>query len=229
MALPSRDQRLQYLRFEGLEYTNTDITYFEERLGRIYCRGIHMMLVLDFDSLSAMMSKRLTSRMLMEHRDDQGQSVVTSRAWRRLFEVQGPFVFKIIMEFFSTFRFSEAPEKVTVTNLFYLRGMDVGSVNIPYLVARYLRVFALGRKRRAMISGDLLVINMAELVRLQICEELDDTWSWVALGPEKQHVAAVGAPKVAKGALDVDEGDQVVSAPIQAPQLPAAEPTRTMK
>nr|GEY89322.1 hypothetical protein [Tanacetum cinerariifolium] len=31
---------------------------------------------------------------------------------------------------------SEAPEKVTVTYLFYLKGMDVGSLNIPYLLAR---------------------------------------------------------------------------------------------
>nr|GEY55356.1 hypothetical protein [Tanacetum cinerariifolium] len=28
---------------------------------------------------------------------------------------------------------SQAPKKVTVTDLFYLRGMDIGSVNIPYL------------------------------------------------------------------------------------------------
>nr|GFD11284.1 hypothetical protein [Tanacetum cinerariifolium] len=48
---------------------------------------------------------------------------------------------------------SQAPEKVTVTDLFYLRGIDVGSINIPYLLARYLRLFASGRKREAMISG----------------------------------------------------------------------------
>ncbi|GKE41050.1 hypothetical protein Tco_1464455, partial [Tanacetum coccineum] len=47
---------------------------------------------------------------------------------------------------------SHAPEKVTVTDLFYLRGTDVGSVNIPYLLARYLRMFASGRKREAIIS-----------------------------------------------------------------------------
>ncbi|GJZ47947.1 hypothetical protein Tco_0601779 [Tanacetum coccineum] len=42
-----------------------------------------------------------------------------------------------------------------------------------------------------------------------ICEELDDTWAWVALGPERQQVATVGAPK--------------------APQPPpAAGPARTM-
>ncbi|GJS08237.1 hypothetical protein Tco_0365033 [Tanacetum coccineum] len=44
---------------------------------------------------------------------------------------------------------SQAPKKVIVTGLFYLRGMDVGSVNIPYLLTRYLRVFALGRKHGA--------------------------------------------------------------------------------
>ncbi|GKD87286.1 hypothetical protein Tco_1358440 [Tanacetum coccineum] len=36
MALPPRDQRHQYLRFEGLGYTDVDIKDFEERLGRIY-------------------------------------------------------------------------------------------------------------------------------------------------------------------------------------------------
>ncbi|GJR50659.1 hypothetical protein Tco_1401180 [Tanacetum coccineum] len=59
-------------------------------------------------SLLAVISKRLTSRMLMEHSDDQGQNVFTSRAWRRLFEVRGPLIFELIMEFFSTFRFSKA-------------------------------------------------------------------------------------------------------------------------
>nr|GEV83447.1 hypothetical protein [Tanacetum cinerariifolium]GEW51254.1 hypothetical protein [Tanacetum cinerariifolium] len=73
---------------------------------------------------------------------------------------------------------------------------------------RYLRLFASGRKRMVMISKGqfvtrlaehfelltkgltmillyLLVIDMGELVRLQICEELDDTWAWVAPGPER--------------------------------------------
>ncbi|GJW47110.1 hypothetical protein Tco_0078756 [Tanacetum coccineum] len=47
---------------------------------------------------------------------------------------------------------------------------------------------------------------MAELVRLQIYEELDDTWDWVAPRPERQQVAAAGALKVAEGASVVDEG-----------------------
>ncbi|GKB73089.1 hypothetical protein Tco_0934501 [Tanacetum coccineum] len=146
---------------------------------------------------------------------------------------------------------SQAPEKVTVTDLFYLRGLDVGSVNIPYLLARYLRRFAAGRKSGAHISGgqfvgrlaqhfrlltaeilggltvvapELQMIDMAELVRLQICVQLDDTWAWVAMGPERQPDAAAGAPAVAEDAPAVDEGDQAVPAPVQAPQQPPPPP-----
>ncbi|GKE18784.1 hypothetical protein Tco_1426361 [Tanacetum coccineum] len=199
--------------------------------------------------------------------DAHGQSVLTTRAWRRLFDVRGPLVHELILEFFSTFRFgeavlnfdtawalkfqlggvrhrmsqrefimgmglhtteemksagfgaywaesarqipdkgdlsaywvgissigdflgitpsytlikdlmlrpchrliafstagrSQAPKKVTVTGLFYLRGMDVGSVNIPYLLTRYIRMFASGRKRGAMISGGQFVARLAK-------------------------------------------------------------------
>ncbi|GJX46427.1 hypothetical protein Tco_0271617 [Tanacetum coccineum] len=65
-------------------------------------------------SLPAVMSERSTSRMLMEHKDDQGQSVFTSRSWRRLFEVQGPVVFELIMEFFSKFRFNKVVVNIDV-------------------------------------------------------------------------------------------------------------------
>ncbi|GKE92089.1 hypothetical protein Tco_1573184, partial [Tanacetum coccineum] len=85
IALSPRDQRHQYLRFKGLEYTDADITDFEDRFGRIYGRGIHW-----------------------------GHSVFTNHAWRRLFEARGPLVFELIMEFFSTFRFSEAIADIDV-------------------------------------------------------------------------------------------------------------------
>ncbi|GJU78593.1 hypothetical protein Tco_1275663, partial [Tanacetum coccineum] len=57
---------------------------------------------------------------------------------------------------------SQAPEKVTVTDLFYLRGMDFGSVNIPYLLDRYLRLFDSWRKRGAMISRGQFVARLDE-------------------------------------------------------------------
>ncbi|GKF18068.1 hypothetical protein Tco_0062986 [Tanacetum coccineum] len=54
------------------------------------------------------MAEGLTGRMLMEHRDAQGQGVFISQALRRLFEIQGPMVHELILDFFSTFRFREA-------------------------------------------------------------------------------------------------------------------------
>ncbi|GKE55670.1 hypothetical protein Tco_1494855 [Tanacetum coccineum] len=187
-------RRLQRPRFEGLEYTDADIADFEERLGKIYGKGVHRVHIFDFGGSTAKMAEGLSVRILMEHRDVQGQSVFTSRGWRRLFEIRGLLVHELILEFFSTFRLdeavlgisserhflgsapsytairdpmlrlchrliacsiagrSQAPEKVTSTDLFYLRGMDVRSVNIPYLLARCLRRFASGKKRGAMIS-----------------------------------------------------------------------------
>ncbi|GJV74589.1 hypothetical protein Tco_1506173 [Tanacetum coccineum] len=75
--------------------------------------------------------------------------------------------------------------------------MDVGSVNIPYLLSEgddILRIvccsssehFGLLTEERlkglTMIIRDLPMIDIAELVRLQICEELDDTWAWGSPG-----------------------------------------------
>ncbi|GJU99890.1 hypothetical protein Tco_1329161 [Tanacetum coccineum] len=146
---------------------------------------------------------------------------------------------------------SQAPEKVTVTDLFNLRGMDVGSVNVPYLLARYLRLFAAGRKSGALIFGGqfmarlaehfrllteerlrgltviapaLLVIDMAKLVRLQIYEQIDNTWAWIAMGSERQLDAAAGTLEAIKDAHVVDEGGQAISAPVQAPQQPPPPP-----
>ncbi|GJY70331.1 hypothetical protein Tco_0474034 [Tanacetum coccineum] len=271
MALPPRDQRHQYLRFEGLEYTDVDIADFEKRLGKIYSREVHRVLVLDFERLPAEMAEGLTSRMLMEHRDAQGQSVFTSHTWRRLFEVLGPLVFELIMEFFSTFRFgqaildidaartlqfyarqisdkgdlsaywrgisskgdflgtppsytlirdpmmrlchrliacsitgrSQAPKKVTVTDLFYLRGMDVGLINIPYMLARYLRRFASGRKQGSIISRGQFITRLAEHFGLLTEERLQGLT--VALGLERQPDAAAGAPRLARVEEEVHE------------------------
>ncbi|GKE88109.1 hypothetical protein Tco_1565584 [Tanacetum coccineum] len=126
---------------------------------------------------------------------------------------------------------SQETENVTVTDLFYLRGLDVRSVNIPYLLARYLRRFTIRRKSGAHISSGQFIIDMAEMVRLHIYVQLDDTWAWVAMGPERQPDATAGVPGVVEDAPAVDEGDQAVPAPVHAPQqppLPPPAPARTM-
>ncbi|GKG20521.1 hypothetical protein Tco_0380322, partial [Tanacetum coccineum] len=98
----------------------------------------------------------------------------------------------------------------------YLRGLDVGPVNIPYLLARYLRRFAAGRKSGAYISGGQFVARLAEQFRLLTAEILRGLM--VAIGPETQPNVTAGTPTVAKDAPAIDEGDQAVSAPVQAPQ-----------
>ncbi|GKC94377.1 hypothetical protein Tco_1159819 [Tanacetum coccineum] len=292
MAFPPRDQRYQYLRFEGLQYTDADIADFETRLARIFRREVHRVQVFDFGGLSDLMTEGLSSRMMMEHRDAQGQSVFgedvldldTTRAlqfqlggvrrrmsWREFIlalvlhtteEMQtagfGLYWVKSVRQipdkrdlsaywirissmgdFLGTPSYtlirdpilrlchkliacsiagrSQAPKKVTVTDLFYLRGMHVGLINIPYQLARYLRLFVSGRKKGAMISGGLPVIDMAKLVRLQICIDLDDTWSWVAPGPESQLDTTAGALEAAEDAPIADEGALAIPTPVQAP------------
>ncbi|GJR73157.1 hypothetical protein Tco_0085522 [Tanacetum coccineum] len=246
------------------------------------------------------MAEGLSGRMLMEHRDAQGHSVFTSRAWRRLFEIQGmllggvrhrtswrQFILALGLhtaEEMKSARFgaywaesarkipnkgglstywvmissagdflgiapsytsimdpmlrlchmliacniagrSQAPKKVTVTDLFYLRGVDVGSVNIPYLLARYLRLFTSGRKHGVMISGGQFVARIAKHFGLLTEERLQGLTVIVQDLPMivmAELVAATGALEVAEGAPDVDESDHAVSVPVHAPQPPTS-------
>ncbi|GJS01255.1 hypothetical protein Tco_0317763 [Tanacetum coccineum] len=179
MALPRRDQRHQYLRFEGLEYLDVDITYFEERLGKIYGRGVH-------------------------------------RRW--LFEVRGSLVHKLILEFFSTFRFGEEVLGLDIEMEFvrfgtywvesarqiydngdlsaYWRGIssegDFLGAPPSYTTIRDLML----RLCHRLITCNIVGRSQApeKLVRLQICEELDKTWDWVAPGLERQPDVVAGGP-----------------------------------
>ncbi|GJY98765.1 hypothetical protein Tco_0516195 [Tanacetum coccineum] len=100
---------------------------------------------------------------------------------------------------------SQAPVKVTVTDLFYLRGMDISSFVVG--LAEHFGLLTEERLRGLkVITPELLIIDMAELVRLQIYMEINDTWAWVAMGPERQPDATTGAPGVALDTLAVDEG-----------------------
>ncbi|GJX96981.1 hypothetical protein Tco_0352779 [Tanacetum coccineum] len=256
--LPPREQRHPFLRYQGLEYTGVDIADFEERLERIYSREIHrrqFILALglyvgeEMESLGFAWYWSECGRMIPGKGDlhDYWRDISTDG------DFLGPPPFYTLnkdpvlrlchrMIAHSIAGRSQAPEKVTMTDLFYLRGLDVGSVNIPYLLARYLMRFAARRKSGAHISGgqfvarlpehfglltaeilrgltvidlELPIIDMGELVRLQICMEVDDTWAWVAMGPERQPDATAGSPEVAQDASIIDEGGQADPTPIR--------------
>ncbi|GJT56260.1 hypothetical protein Tco_0991314 [Tanacetum coccineum] len=89
MALLPREQRHHFLRYKGLEYFDADIVDFKARLARIYKREVHKVPMFDFGGLPDLMAEGLSTRMLMEQRDDQGVSLFTSRAWRRPFDIRG--------------------------------------------------------------------------------------------------------------------------------------------
>ncbi|GJX56491.1 hypothetical protein Tco_0286388 [Tanacetum coccineum] len=123
---------------------------------------------------------------------------------------------------------SQAPEKVIVTDLFYLRWMDVGSVNVPYLLARYLRLFAAGRKSLALISGGQFVARLAEHFGL-LTEERLRGLTVIARALPVIDMAELDAPAVdddmpQADAPAVDGGDQAILAPVQAPQQPPPPP-----
>ncbi|GJU79497.1 hypothetical protein Tco_1281862 [Tanacetum coccineum] len=58
-------------RYEKLQYTDADIVDFELMLARIYQREVHKVHVFDFKGLPDLMAKRLSAKMLIEHRDAQ--------------------------------------------------------------------------------------------------------------------------------------------------------------
>ncbi|GKE40490.1 hypothetical protein Tco_1463895, partial [Tanacetum coccineum] len=75
------------------------------------------------------------------------------------------FIRRIIPEYaiaaLRTERRGQAPKKVTATDLFYLRSMDQGTANVPYLLAQYLFRHAKGRKSGARLLGGHLIRRLA--------------------------------------------------------------------
>ncbi|GJT52343.1 hypothetical protein Tco_0978500 [Tanacetum coccineum] len=101
---------------------------------------------------------------------------------------------------YSTSGRGQAPEKVIGVDLFYLRSMDHGTINVPHLLAQYLFRHAKGRKSGARLSGghfirclalhfrlvsdeglrgllvvtrELPLIDLHELGRLNICTRIE--------------------------------------------------------
>ncbi|GJV22943.1 hypothetical protein Tco_1375638 [Tanacetum coccineum] len=168
--------RYQYLRYEGLQYTDADIADFETRLAKIYRREVHRVQVFNFGGLPDLMVEGLRGKMLMEHKDAHGQTDEMQTAGFGLYWAESAqqipdkgdlsaywIGISSMVDFLGTppsyilirdpmlrlcYRLiscsiagrSQASEKVSVTDLFYLRGMDVGSVNVPYLLARLINV-----------------------------------------------------------------------------------------
>ncbi|GKC73983.1 hypothetical protein Tco_1119866 [Tanacetum coccineum] len=249
--LPVRAQRYLWLRYEVEGYTEEIVYDFEGILDTIFGRQVNRVHILDFKGLTEEMRETLTSRLRMVYTRTEGHVLMSDTelgldvadtlcfqlggarrgmTWRQFILALGLHTEEMALRHTSISKKSQAPEKVTATDLFYLRSMDEGMVvNVPYLLAQYFLVTDEGLIGLTVIARKLLVIDMDELVRLRFCNRLGDTCAWVASGPKRQPVAAAEAPKGVEGAPVVDEGVQAISAPLHVPQPPpVAAPTRTI-
>ncbi|GKB07079.1 hypothetical protein Tco_0835312 [Tanacetum coccineum] len=211
MALPPKDQR---------HLSNTDIADFKGRLGKIYGRGVHQVQVFDFGGLTTEMAEGLSGRMLVEHRDAQGQSLFTIHAWRRLFEIRGPLLggakrrmswreFTLAIGLHTAKEIEFAGFGILSKGDFLSSAPFYTAIRDPMLrLCHRLIVCSItgrsqapekeicfGEKPKAMTSGGQFVARL-------ICDELGDTWASVASGLERQPVAAAGSPEVDEGAPD---------------------------
>ncbi|GKB32050.1 hypothetical protein Tco_0871451, partial [Tanacetum coccineum] len=198
MALPPRDQRHQYLRYEGLQYTDADIADFKMR-GRVCSlaelEGSYLILearwcTSSFWSSSVYLAEEMqtvsfglywaeSARWIPDKGDlsaywteilSMGDYLGTPPSYTLIRDPMLRLCHRLIA--CSIAGRSQAPEKVTMIDLFYLRGMDVGSINVPYLLARFLRLFSSGRKQWVMISGGQFVARLAEHFGLLTKERL---------------------------------------------------------
>ncbi|GKE22289.1 hypothetical protein Tco_1433801, partial [Tanacetum coccineum] len=233
--LPPHEQRHPFLRYQGLEYTDADI-----RMPELMRDGLFTKMVMKHcdDAGVVVFTSRAWGRLF----DTRGLLV-----WELILEPLSTLRFgEVLLDLDAPdtiqFQLGGAKRRLSwrhgdflgpplsytlirdpLLRLFHrmmahrIAGLDVGSINIPYLLARYLRRDTSGL---TVIAPTLLVIDMATLVRLQICVEINDTWAWVALGPERQLDAVAGTPEVAKDDPIDDKGGQAVLAPVQASQPP---------
>ncbi|GKB61040.1 hypothetical protein Tco_0917226 [Tanacetum coccineum] len=247
---------------KGLGYIDADIADFEERLERIYSQEIHRVQVVDFLGIPELMRDGLFARMVMEHCDDAGVVVFTSRAWGRLFDTRGPLVKELILDFLSTLRFGEvlldldapgtiqfqlglARRQLSWRQFILDLGLHTEEEMESFGFARYWSEserMILGKRdvhdywRGISTDGDFLgpppsyTLIRDPVLRLchrmmahsiaersqapeKICMEVNDTWAWVAMGPERQPDVAAGAPRVAQDSPIVDVGGQADPAP----------------
>ncbi|GKA22901.1 hypothetical protein Tco_0708863 [Tanacetum coccineum] len=243
------DNEIDIIQSSGVGgYTEEIVHDFEQRLKTIFRRQVNRVHILDFEGLTPDKRQDLAKRMRMVYTRDDGQEVFVSHAWRRLFDIRAPLVHEFILEFFSTFRIvdemgldadgtlcfyisgrGQAPEKVTTTDLFYLRSMDRGTANVLYLLAQYLFMHVEGRKSGARLSGEHFIGRLAHHFGLVSDDGLRGLSFVTCELPLIDMASCYGrCPRGAEDAPNIDKGAQAVLTPIHSPPPPPPATGRTI-
>ncbi|GJQ91584.1 putative reverse transcriptase domain-containing protein [Tanacetum coccineum] len=86
------DQRHPWLRYQVEGYTEDIVHNYEQRLEMIFGRSVNRVHILNFVGLTEGMRQTLAGRLRMVYTRDVGQELLTSHAWRRLFEIRAPLL-----------------------------------------------------------------------------------------------------------------------------------------
>ncbi|GJR92976.1 hypothetical protein Tco_0265150, partial [Tanacetum coccineum] len=210
--LPAADQRHPWLRYQVKGYTEGIIHSYEQRLETIWSRPVNRVHVLDFKGLTPEMRQDLAVRM---SDTEMGLDVADTLCFQlggdgsdRLIPDKGDlrdYWIEISSDRDFLARTGEAPEKVTSVDTLYLLTWSEGLLTSQHLISA---VSLFRHDEREDMQGQLPLIDLHELGRLNIYLRFGDTWAWVAPGPESQQVAAAGAHKAGEAGPAVDEGAQ---------------------
>ncbi|GJW08705.1 hypothetical protein Tco_1571128 [Tanacetum coccineum] len=224
--LPPRDQRHLWLRYQVEGYTEDIVHDFEQRLEMIFGRQVNRVHTLDFEGLTPDMRQDLAERLRMVYTGDDGEFLRFAPSYTYIRDPVQRLCHRLIS--YNISRRGQAPEKVTATDLFYLRSMDRGATDVPYLVAQYLFRHAEGRKISARLLGGHFIGHLSHYFSLVSDDGLRGLSVVTRELPFIDMVAAAAALGDAEDAPDVDEGAQAILAPTHAPLLPPPATGRTM-
>ncbi|GJS67352.1 hypothetical protein Tco_0681916 [Tanacetum coccineum] len=170
MVLPLGDQRHEWLRFDAQGYTKKEKQEFETQLAKIYYWKIHRVDVLNFARLGEINEEvrellgihgSLVREVILEFLSTLGfkEDILDLDIADTFQEPLRRLRHRLIA--FTISGSGQSPEKVTTTNLFFLRSINERTVvNVPYLLAQYLFRYAWGRKAGAQISGGHFIAQL---------------------------------------------------------------------
>nr|GEV17810.1 putative Gag-Pol polyprotein [Tanacetum cinerariifolium] len=212
-------------------------------------RSVNRVHVLDFASLTEGMRQTLGDRLRMVFTGDAGQDLFTSHAWRRMSDTE------MGLDVADTLCFQLGGARRTMTWRQFI--LALGLHTDEEMAEAGFGAYWLGSERVIPDKGDLRdywieissdkdffgpvpsYVYIRDPVR-RLCHRMiacsipgrgqAPEKAWIASGPERQQVAAAGAPEVAEDVPIADEGALAIPAPVQAPQPPppVARPARTI-
>ncbi|GJS47942.1 hypothetical protein Tco_0598063 [Tanacetum coccineum] len=181
MALLSRNERQEWLRFDTQSYIKEEQLDIETRLEKHYYRKVHWVQTLDIGGLTEDLDQDITERISFG-----GDFLGPVPSYTFIREPLRRLCHQLIT--FTISRRGQTPENVTTTDLFFLKSMDEGTV-----IGRHFWVITEQTLQTLTVEvHGLTIIDIEELIKLRIYKRVLDVVSWVAVGPQRQQVGAAG-------------------------------------